>query len=254
MKRKRKIKGPFVPLPLAILDAPAWRATSLGARALHIELRRRLRNDGLNNGKIFRSCRDAAEAIGVGRNAVARWYRELEHYGFVRKTADGFLGSDGQGIAARYRFTDLAYGTHPPTRDFEKWDGKLFAYTPRRRSPKKQNPVTPKVTPRHSKGDIRKASGGGAVCHSKGDIGEAPRCHSKGDTSRLPLPAAAVGQDQGSSSRAPATAQAGDAGSTPAPEAPGERGRSDGLMYYVANVIRRQLDELEARHNRGDAA
>jgi hypothetical protein len=25
-------------------------------------------------------------------------------------------------------------------------------------------------------------------------------------------------------------------------------------MYYVANVIRRQLDELEARHNRGDAA
>jgi hypothetical protein len=217
MKRQRKINGPFVPLPLAILDAPAWRATSLGARALHIELRRRLRNDGLNNGKIFRSCRDAAEAIGVSRNAVARWYRELEHYGFVRKTADGFLGSDGQGIAARYRFTDLAYGTHPPTRDFEKWDGEQFAYTPRRRGPKKQKPVTPKVTPRHSKGDIRKASGGGAVCHSKGDIGEAPRCHSKGDTSRLPLPAATVGQDQGSSSRAPATAQAGDAGSNPAP-------------------------------------
>ena len=150
MKRQRKINGPFVPLPLAILDAPAWRATSLGARALHIELRRRLRNDGLNNGKIFRSCRDAAEAIGVGRNSVSRWYRELEHYGFVRKTADGFLGSDGQGIAARYRFTDLAYGTHPPTRDFEKWEGELFAYTPRRRrGPKKQKPVTPKVTPRH---------------------------------------------------------------------------------------------------------
>jgi len=26
MKRKRRIKGPFVALPLAILDAPAWRA------------------------------------------------------------------------------------------------------------------------------------------------------------------------------------------------------------------------------------
>src|SRR5262245_15467351 len=42
MKRKRKINGPFVPLPLAILDAPAWRAMDFTARALWIELRRKL--------------------------------------------------------------------------------------------------------------------------------------------------------------------------------------------------------------------
>ena len=46
--------------------------------------------------------------------------------------------------------------------------------------------------------------------------------------------------------------QAGDAGSSPAPVTnPGadERGRSDGLMGYVANVIQQQLDEHEARKN-----
>jgi DNA-binding transcriptional MocR family regulator len=141
MKRKRKIQGPFVAVPLAILDAPAWRAMDFIARALWTELRRKLRNDGLNNGKIYLSCRKAAEAIGANKSTIARRFAEIEHYGFLRKTMGGFLGSDGRGIAAKYRFTDLALGTHPPTRDYEKWSGELFAYTPRQTGRKKQNPV-----------------------------------------------------------------------------------------------------------------
>ena len=79
-----------------------------------IELRGWLRNDRLNNGKAHLSCRDGAEAIGACSQSIVRWFAELEHYGFLRKTAEGFLGGDGYGIAAKYRFTDLAYGTHPP--------------------------------------------------------------------------------------------------------------------------------------------
>jgi hypothetical protein len=52
-------------VPIAILNAPAWRIMDFIARALWIELRRKLRNDGLNNGKIWLSCRDAAEQIGA---------------------------------------------------------------------------------------------------------------------------------------------------------------------------------------------
>jgi hypothetical protein len=40
------------------------------------------------------------------KNTVARRFAELEHYEFLRKTAPGFLGSDGRGIAAKYRFTE----------------------------------------------------------------------------------------------------------------------------------------------------
>jgi hypothetical protein len=97
---------------------------STGARLLNIELRGRLRNDLLNNGKVFLSCRTGAKAIGVTTQSIVRWFAENEHYGFLRKTSEGFLGSDGRGVAAYYRFTEFPYGTHPPTRDFEKWNGE----------------------------------------------------------------------------------------------------------------------------------
>jgi hypothetical protein len=216
MKRRRKINGPFVPLPLAILDAPAWRAMDFIARALWIELRRKLRHGGLNNGKIFLSCRDA-EKIGANKDTIARRFVELEHYGFLRKTSEGFLGLNGRGIAPHYRFTDLAHGTHPPTREFEKWDGKPFVYVPRRAS-RKQTPVLSGRTPRIVSPDIRTAPGEGSVCIVPSDIGGASKCPVPSDISRLPLPAAGEAQIQGSSTvRAPA--QAGDAGSSPAPVA-----------------------------------
>ena len=125
-KRRRKSNGPFVALPVAIMRTQAWVAMSPEGRLLWIELRSRLRNDCLNNGKLFRSCRDAAKALGLNKDTVARRFAENEHYGFLRKTSEGFLGSDGRGIAACYRFTDLAYGTHAGSRDFEKWDGSIF--------------------------------------------------------------------------------------------------------------------------------
>jgi hypothetical protein len=136
-KRKRQSKGPFVAVPKAILEARAWRAMSPEGRLLWIDLRGWLRNDGLNNGKVLRSCRDAAKSLGFHKDTIARRFAELEHYGFLHKTSEGFLGADGRGIAAKYRFTDLAHGTHPPTRDFEKWEGKIFVYTARRASRKK---------------------------------------------------------------------------------------------------------------------
>jgi hypothetical protein len=240
MKRKRKINGPFVPLPLVILDAPAWRAMDFIARALWIELRRKLRNDGLNNGKVWLACRPAAKALGANKETIAYRYAELEHYGFLRKTTEGFLGVDGRGIAPHWRFTDLAHGTHPPTRDFEKWDGELFVYTPRRR----QNPVRPRRTPRTAAPDITAPPRYGSLCTAAPDINGPPRCPATPDISRLPLPTAAVGQDQGSSSRAPATAQAGDAGSNPAPDAKPD------LTAMVLEIVNAQLDELEQNRAR----
>jgi hypothetical protein len=244
-KRKRKIDGPFVPLPLAILDAPAWRAMDFIAQALWIELRRKLRNDGLNNGKIFLSCRDA-EKIGANKDTIARRFVELEHYGFLRKTSEGFLGLDGRGIAPHYRFTDLAHNTHPPTREFEKWNGELFVYTPRRAVRKKQIPVLSGRTPRIVPSDIRRPPGGGFVCIVPSDIGSASKCPAPSDISRLPLPAAGEAQIQGSLTvRAPA--QAGDAGSSPAPVAKPD------LTTMVLDIVTTQLNELESRRRRAAA-
>jgi hypothetical protein len=251
-KRKRSSRiGPYVPVLKAIMRTPAWRAMSPEARLLWIELRGWLKNDWSNNGRMFRSCRDAAEAIGMNKDTVYRKYVELEHFGFLCRTSEGFLGIDGFGHATHFRFTDLPYGTHPPTRDFEKWDGSPFIYRPRRPARKKQKPVLSRRTPRPIRSDIRRPPDRDAVCIVPSDIGGHPRCIVPSDITSFPLPKAREREVQGSlTARAPA--QAGGAGSSPAPVSnvipfADERGRSDGLMGYVASVIEQQLDELEAR-------
>jgi hypothetical protein len=135
MSKQRRKKGhlpPFVPLIRTTLASPAWKQLSFGARSLYVVLRSYLRVDNLNNGNVFRSYRDAATDLGTkSTRSVQRWFRELEHYGFIAMTTGPCLGVDGEGIAPHWRITECPTfdnkGTHiAPTRDFERWDGVLF--------------------------------------------------------------------------------------------------------------------------------
>jgi hypothetical protein len=137
MSRKRKDKGrlpPFVPLDVEVMSSPAWRATSLGARWLYVHLKRRWSFKQRNNGRLFLSQRNAQEEIGLGvRDSISRWFRELQHYGFIVQTEAGCLGLDGKGRAPHWRLTELeAPGGRNgstlmlPTKDFLKWDGTKF--------------------------------------------------------------------------------------------------------------------------------
>ena len=116
----------FVKVMLETLDTPAWRALSLGARCLYIALKRRHRLDTNNNGKIFLSLRQAEIELSSSRRYVARWFRELEHYGFIVMTRPGFLGSEGKGKAPHWRLTDIGHKDDPPTREFLNWNGVPF--------------------------------------------------------------------------------------------------------------------------------
>jgi hypothetical protein len=236
-KRQRQSKGPYVAIPKAIWETAAWRAMSPWARLLWIDMRGWLRNDDLNNGHVHRSCRKAAKSLGACKDTITHCFAELEYYGFVRMTRHGFLGVDGHGLATHYAFTDLPHGTHPPTRDFEKWDGELFVYTPR----KKQTPVRSGRTPRPIPSDIRSTVNGGAVCPVPSDISEHIHCPVPSDISRLPVPnAEGETEIRGSSTaRAPALNGGGGAGSSPVPVANRET-----LMEHVASVVAEELDKL----------
>jgi hypothetical protein len=232
-KRRRKNRlPPFVPLIKATMATPAWRAMSPGARLLYIELRGRLRNDYANNGKVWLSCRDAADTLGTkSTRSIVRWFAENEHYGFLRKTGDGFLGSDGRGIAARYRFTEFPCEGLGATRDFEKWDGKSFVYNLRRLGRKKQNPVSPRDTPRVPEGHIRKRFEGGSVCIPEGHIDSSAKCVPEGHVSRRTSrgghrPGSMAERRNGVAQPARAAAQPADAGSSPAPVTSPRRMRS----------------------------
>src|SRR5437899_4477110 len=83
---------PFVPLLINTLETPAWRALSHGAKVLYVALKRRFNLKNHNNGRIFLSQRMAVKEMRSHHNQIARWFRELRHYGFIVMTKAGHLG------------------------------------------------------------------------------------------------------------------------------------------------------------------
>ena len=162
---RSKNKGrlaPFVPLDREMMDSLAWRATSYGARCLYMHLKRRWSFKQKNNGRIFLSQRDAQEEMGCKHRAsIGRWFRELQHYGFIVMTEPGCLGVDGKGKAPHWRLTEIeAPGRRNgstlmlPTKDYLRWTGTKF------RDDQKQNPGTgsdARVVPEAMPGLVPKA-------------------------------------------------------------------------------------------------
>jgi hypothetical protein len=125
-KNRQQRLPPFVPLLIDTLDQPAWRALSHGAQMLYVALKRRFSSNFHNNGKLFLSQRMASAELRSHHNQVARWYRELQHYGFIVLSKPAYLGVEGKGQAPRWRLTELGYMRDPPTRDYGRWDGTPF--------------------------------------------------------------------------------------------------------------------------------
>ena len=128
MTRKVNDKGrlpAFVPMFKTTIKTPAWRALSHGARSLYLSLKNHF--TGHNNGRIYLSQRCAREELGSGGfTQITRWYRELQHFGFIVQTRGGTIGLNGRGTAAHWRLTELPYKDEQPTRDFDRWNGSPF--------------------------------------------------------------------------------------------------------------------------------
>jgi hypothetical protein len=79
--------------------------------------------------------RRAQKELGSGTVQIARWFRELQYYGFIIKMIPGQLGVVGKGRAPGWRLTEVGYmrGTSSkgmedmPTMDFLKWNGTPFS-------------------------------------------------------------------------------------------------------------------------------
>jgi hypothetical protein len=114
----------FVPLFKSTMSSAAWRATSHGARSLYIALKWRY-NTKLQNS-VYLSTRKAAKELGSHRDNIRRWFRELQHYGFIVMVSPGCLGVEGKGKAPHWRLTEEDHIGNLPTRDFLRWDGTIF--------------------------------------------------------------------------------------------------------------------------------
>lgn len=106
----------FTQLAHWVQDSPGWRAMKPGPRALYLELKRRF--NGMNNGKLFLSHREAAEALNVNRETAGTYFAELESHGFIIVTQGHCLGPDGKGQSAHYALTEEPLDGKPPTKGF----------------------------------------------------------------------------------------------------------------------------------------
>jgi hypothetical protein len=142
--KTRKTKNrlpPFIPLLVEMLDAPATTALSHGALRLYVALKRQYNPDHSDrrNGRVYLSQRRAHQEIRSDRAQIARWYRELQYYGFIVMTAPGCLGLDGKGKAPRWRLTEYGFMGDPPTKDFLRWRGMKFR--DQKNQPRQGNPI-----------------------------------------------------------------------------------------------------------------
>jgi hypothetical protein len=191
--RKKGHLPPFVPLIRTTLASPAWKQLSYGARSLYVVLRSYLRVDGANNGKVFRSYREAANDLGTkSTRSVQRWFRELAHYGFIVMTTGPCLGVDGVGIAPHWRITECqtydSKGTYiAPTRDFERLDGTLFD-DPGRKKTESRIPKGHASYPKGAHTDDPKEGPKRSRRIPKGHIDFAASMYPKGAHNCLPLP------------------------------------------------------------------
>lgn len=233
----------------------AWRATSFGARWLYVHLKRRWSFKQRNNGRIFLSQRDAQEEMGAGtRDSISRWFRELQHYGFIVMTDSGGLGVDRKGKAPHWRLTELeAPGGRNgdtlmlPTKDFNRWDGVRFADdrgAVKRDRNRKQNPgpqTKARVARKPGPGLARKTK---ATSPANWPANQAHTGHPPGpQTKAISRSPTRVVRGRGVLSKPaqpPALVPYSERGLD-------ERHSREGLMAYVASVIEEQLDDLPQR-------
>jgi hypothetical protein len=125
-KRNKGRLPPFVPLIKGTLKTPAWKALSHGARSLYAALAEKYSTH--LEGAVYLSHRRAQETLGShsSRDSIARWFRELEHYGFIHKVSLAHHGLNGHGRAPHYRLTEHSYLNQAATRDYLNWDGVIF--------------------------------------------------------------------------------------------------------------------------------
>ena len=135
MRRGKGRLPPFVPLLKDTIKTEAWKALSHGARSLYAVLKGRY-NINLQNA-VWVSTRDAEEELGrySTRRNVMRWFRELQHCGFIVMVSPAHHGVNGHGKAPHWRLPEEWYLGKAPTRDFLSWDGIRFTEKRKRDTP-----------------------------------------------------------------------------------------------------------------------
>jgi hypothetical protein len=217
LRRRNRIAEQFAPRTISMLKSPAFCVLSLSARRvldrLEIEF---ASHGGRDNGQLPLTYTQL-EAYGLHKDAIAPAIRECVALGFVEVTQRGRASS-----TAEYRHPSKYRLTYRPTEDgvmSDEWRRiKSEEEAETRARTARQSP--PKKTKRHPR---------------KPGANLPPETMGKGRPNLTP--------GNHGYKATPETMGTSIFSRGPAQHTEDERSRSDGLMSYVAGVIRQQLDE-----------
>lgn len=110
----------FILLPHFMLNCPAWKTLSPNAKALLLDVW--TRHNGMNNGEIGYSVREAEE-IGLSKDQAGRAFKELVERGFLKvRRSSAFTLRTKE--ARTWELTGERFGDNPATKDFMWWGAR----------------------------------------------------------------------------------------------------------------------------------
>ena len=127
-RKGRSKYTPFINLHRGVTSSPAWKALSCEAKCLVLLVWER--HNGMNNGRIPLSHREARLALGAGNNKTAAAFKQAQEHGFLiirSKGSFNYKVLSGEGKATEWEISTEPCDNKPAKLDFRNW--------------KKQNPV-----------------------------------------------------------------------------------------------------------------
>ena len=112
----------YVKLHRGVTGSAAWKDLSCVARCMLIEIW--TRHNGMNNGRIHYSHKEARVALKVGSRKITQAFRELEEHGFLIAVTRGsfnFKAGAGQGKATEWEITAEPCDGKPLKGLYRKW-------------------------------------------------------------------------------------------------------------------------------------
>lgn len=121
-QKGRSKHEPFVKLHRGVTNSPAWRALTCEARCLVLLVWER--HNGINNGYIPLSHREARLALGVGNTKTARAFKQAQEHGFLIEREKGSFNwkvGAGEGRATEWELSTEPCDGKPAKRLYREW-------------------------------------------------------------------------------------------------------------------------------------
>lgn len=133
-KTGRSTTSRYVRLEHFLLETAAWKDCDPHERATYVELAKRYRGPGSNNGPIALSIREVADSLHSGKTKAANALAGLIRRGLIVVTTKGHFDWK-TGPATEYRLTEYPCDVtgQPATKEFVRWRPEV--------APENQNPV-----------------------------------------------------------------------------------------------------------------